>query len=166
VLVGDEMVISTAKAAADNELVLAFGRLQGAANRLEHILGRALEQECGISHLMFEVLLILGRAGGPGLPMGAISQAQVLTSGGATRLVKRMETAGLVARGADPDDRRGRLVRLTSQGEETVVRAAQVHTENLKRYFLEPLPADHRERFADDLRILSQAAQDVLPRLR
>ena len=58
--------IATAKDAADDERVLAFGRLQGAANRLEYVLGRALEQECGISHLMFEVLLILGRAGAPG----------------------------------------------------------------------------------------------------
>jgi hypothetical protein len=41
--------VSTAKDAADNELVLAFGRLQGAANRLEYILGRALEEQCGIS---------------------------------------------------------------------------------------------------------------------
>ena len=61
--VGGEPEISTAKEAADHELVLAFGRLQGAANRLEYILGRAIEQECGISHLMFEVLLILGRSG-------------------------------------------------------------------------------------------------------
>ena len=89
--------ISTPKEAADNELVLAFGRLQGAANRLEYILGRALEVECGISHLMFEVLLILGRAGEPGLSMRAIAQEQVLTTGGATRLVDRMEAAGLVA---------------------------------------------------------------------
>ncbi len=32
--------ISSPKEAADNALVLAFGRLQGAANRLEYILGR------------------------------------------------------------------------------------------------------------------------------
>ncbi|GAA2767038.1 hypothetical protein GCM10010103_60790 [Streptomyces paradoxus] len=36
--------------AANDALVLAFGRLQGAANRMEYILGRALEAECGISH--------------------------------------------------------------------------------------------------------------------
>jgi DNA-binding MarR family transcriptional regulator len=158
--------ISTAKDAADNELVLAFGRLQGAANRLEYVLGRAIEQEFGISHLMFEVLLILGRAGGPGLSMGAISQEQVLTTGGVTRLVDRMEAAGLVARTEDPDDRRGRLVRLTPLGEETVVRAAQVHVANIERYFLEPLPASHRQRFMEDLRTLSHAARDVIPRLR
>ncbi|EMF57724.1 MULTISPECIES: MarR family transcriptional regulator [Streptomyces] len=157
--------ISTAKEAADHELVLAFGRLQGAANRLEYILGRSLEVECGISHLMFEVLLILGRAGEPGLPMRAIAQEQVLTTGGATRLVDRMEAAGLVARAESPSDRRGKLVRLTTLGEETTVRAAQVHVENIKRYFVAPLPEADRERFAEDLRILSHTARDVLPRL-
>jgi hypothetical protein len=45
------------------------------------------------------------------------------------------------------------------------VRAARVHVENIRRYFLEPLPADHRERFAEDLRILSHAARNMLPRL-
>ncbi|MDW8803454.1 MarR family transcriptional regulator [Streptomyces scabiei] len=157
--------IRTAKEAADHELVLAFGRLQGAANRLEYILGRALEVECGVSHLMFEVLLILGRAGEPGLPMRAIAQEQVLTSGGATRLVDRMEAAGLVTREESPTDRRGKLVRLTALGEETTVRAARVHVENIKEHFLGPLPEADRERFTEDLRILSHTARDVLPRL-
>ena len=157
--------ISTAKDAADHGLILAFGRLLGAANRLEYVLGRAIEQECGISHLMFEVLLILGRADGAGLSMGAIGREQVLTTGGVTRLVDRMEAAGLVERAEDPGDRRGRLVRLTPQGEQIVVRAARIHVENIQRHFLEPLPADHRERFIEDLRILSHAARDVLPRL-
>jgi DNA-binding MarR family transcriptional regulator len=158
--------LSTAEEAANHELVLAFGRLLGAANRLEYILGRAIEQECGISHLMFEVLLILGRTGGPGLSIGAIAREQVLTTGGMTRLIDRMETAGLVERTEDPADRRGRWVRLTPLGEETAVRAARVHVANIRRYFLEPLPAGDRERFAEDLRILSHSARDQLPRLK
>ncbi|MCX4768024.1 MarR family transcriptional regulator [Streptomyces sp. NBC_01275] len=157
--------VRTAKEAADHELILAFGRLQGAANRLEYILGRALEVECGISHLMYEVLLILGRAGLPGLSMRTIAQEQVLTTGGATRLVDRMEAVGLVARTESPDDRRAKLVRLTPQGEETTVRASQVHLENIQRYFVAPLPAEDLERFTQDLRILSHSARDVLPRL-
>ncbi|WP_369166763.1 MarR family winged helix-turn-helix transcriptional regulator [Streptomyces sp. R28] len=157
--------ITTAKEAADNDLVLAFGRLQGAANRLEYLLGRRIEEECGISHLMYEVLLILGRAGDPGLSMRAIGQEQVLTTGGATRLVDRMQAAGLVQRVTDPADGRGRLVRLTPLGEETAVRASQLHVENIKRYFLDPLPPSHRERFAEDLRILSHSARTSLPLL-
>ena len=161
----EQAEVSTAKEAADNPLVLAFGRLQGAANRLEYILGRSLEEECGISHLMFEVLLILGRAGEPGLSMRAIAQEQVRTTGGATRLVDRMEAAGLVERAEDPGDRRGRLVRLTALGEETTVRASRIHMENIRRYFLAPLPPEDRDRFAEQLRILSHSAREVLPRL-
>lgn len=158
--------ITTAEQAANDGMVLAFGWLQGSANRLEYILGRALEEECGISHLMFEVLLILGRAGGPGMSMRAIAQERVLTTGGATRLVDRMEAAGLVARDENPDDRRGRVVRLTQTGEETVVRAARMHVENVQRFLLDPLPAEHREQFTRDLRTVSMAARDALPRLR
>ncbi|MFC9132044.1 MarR family winged helix-turn-helix transcriptional regulator [Streptomyces sp. NPDC057099] len=161
----EQAEIATPAEAANNALILAFGRLQGAANRLEYILGRALEVECGISHLTFEVLLILGRAGKPGLSMRAIAQEQVLTTGGATRLVDRMAAAGLVDRVEDPGDRRGRLVRLTALGEETTVAAARVHRENIRRYFLAPLPAEERERFAENLRVLSHTARDTLPRL-
>jgi len=164
--VGEQVGISTAQEAADNELVLAFGRLQGAASRLEYLLGRAIERECGISHLMYEVLLILGRAGDPGLSMSAIGRAQVLTTGGVTRLVDRMEAAGLVERADDPADRRGRLVRPTELGERTVVRASRLHRDNLRRYLAEPLPAGHWERFAGDLRVLSHSVESEVPRLR
>lgn len=158
-------MISTPEEAANNAVVLAFGRLQGAANRLAYLLGRALERECGLTHLEYEVLLILGRAGEPGMSMRVISQEQVLTTGGATRVIDRLEKSGLVVRTAHPTDRRGRLVRLTREGAEAVVRATRVHVENIERYFLAPLPAEHREQFADDLRILSHAARDALPPL-
>ncbi|AYF74910.1 MarR family transcriptional regulator [Nocardia yunnanensis] len=161
----DRGEISTPAEAANNALVLAFGRLQGAANRLEFILGRALEKEYGISHLMYEVLLILGRAGGEGLSMRAIAQEQVLTTGGATRLVDRMEAAGLVERAPDPGDRRGRKVRLTDKGAQVTVAASRTHAENIRHYFLEPLPPRDRDRFVEDLRILSRSARDALPRL-
>jgi DNA-binding MarR family transcriptional regulator len=162
--VGEE--ITTAKEAADDGLVLAFGRLLGAANRLEYLLGRAIEEQCGISHLMYEVLLILAREGEAGMPMRAISREQVLTTGGVTRLIDRMEALGLVERGDNPDDRRGRLVRLTEAGERKAVEATRVHRENIERYFVAPIPAEHREWFAEDLRKLSHAARDAIPRLR
>ncbi|WUV13006.1 MarR family transcriptional regulator [Amycolatopsis sp. NBC_01488] len=163
---GVDPEITTARQAGYDPRVLAFGRLQGAANRLEYLLGRALERECGITHLMYEVLLIVGRAGADGLTMRSIAQEQVLTTGGATRLVDRMESLGLVTRTASARDRRVQLVRLTSLGEETTVRASRLHVENIEQFFLRPLPPDHRERFAEDLRRLSHFARDALPRLR
>jgi DNA-binding MarR family transcriptional regulator len=163
---GVEPEITSARQAGYDPRVLAFGRLQGAANRLEYLLGRALERECGITHLMYEVLLIVARAGTGGLTMRSIAQEQVLTTGGATRLVDRMESLGLVTRTASPRDRRVQLVRLTSLGEETTVRASRLHVENIEQLFFRPLPPEHRERFADDLRTLSHFARNALPRLR
>ncbi|MBE1497658.1 DNA-binding MarR family transcriptional regulator [Amycolatopsis lexingtonensis] len=160
------MEITSAEQAGHDPRILAFGRLQGAANRLEYLLGRALERECGITHLMYEVLLIVGRAGPDGLTMRSIAQEQVLTTGGATRLVDRMAALGLVTRTPSPRDGRVQLVRLTPLGEETTVRASRVHVENIERFFFRPVPPEHRERFAEDLRALSQAARDALPRLR
>lgn len=161
-----DLEITSAKQAGYDPRILAFGRLQGAANRLEYLLGRALERECGITHLMYEVLLIVGRAGEAGLTMRSIAQEQVLTSGGATRLVDRMAAMGLVTRTVSPDDGRVQLVRLTALGDETTVRASRVHVENIEQFFFKPLPPEHRERFAADLRTLSHFARDALPRLR
>jgi DNA-binding MarR family transcriptional regulator len=158
--------IGSAREAAEDGLVVTFGRLLGVANRLEYLVGRALEQECGISHLTYEVLLILGRAGEPGLAMSAIGGAQVLTTGGVTRLIDRMEAAGLVERADHPADRRGRLVRLTPHGERTAVRATELHRANLRNLFAGQLPAEHWDRFADDLRVLSRAVEKEVPRLR
>lgn len=164
--VGADEEIESARQAAEDGLVVTFGRLLGVANRLEYLVGRTLEQDCGISHLMYEVLLILGRAGEPGLAMSAIGRAQVLTTGGVTRLIDRMEAAGLVERADDPDDRRGRLVRLTTVGEQTAVRASRLHRDNLQRLFADQLPAEHWDRFAEDVRVLSSAVDKQVPRLR
>ena len=158
--------IATAQDASTDELVLAFGHLQGAANRLAYLLGQALEEHCGINHLTFEVLMIVGRAGPEGISMRAIAQERVLSTGGASRLIDRMETAGLVTRTADAEDRRGRRVKLTTAGQETAVRAARLHVENVQRFFIEPLPEEHRLQFVEDLRLLSHGARDALPRLR
>lgn len=163
---GVDPEITSARQAGHDPRVLAFGRLQGAANRLEYLLGRALERECGITHLMYEVLLIVGRTGEDGLTMRSIAQEQVLTTGGATRLVDRMASLGLVTRTPSPRDGRVQLVRLTQLGEDTTVRASRLHVENIEQFFFRPLPEDHRERFADDLRTLSHFARDALPRLR
>ena len=46
------------------------------------------------------------------------------------------------------------------------MRASRLHVENIEQFFFRPLPEEHRERFADDLRTLSHFARDALPRLR
>src|SRR4051794_12165880 len=125
--------IATASDAANDPRILVFGRLLGAANRLEYILGRSLEENIGLSHSLFELLLVLGRAGGDGIPVREIAQARVLTSGGATRLVQRASEQGLIRRRTSPTDARVQIIQLTPHGEEVLVRASALHVENIER---------------------------------
>ncbi len=122
-------------AAADDALITTFGRLVEVHSALGQQLGRALEQRCGISHSMFEVLLRISRADGGQISMGALAQQVALTTGGITRLVDRMIAAGLVERVPCPTDRRVSFASLTRAGEATLAEAAAVHATNLRQAF-------------------------------
>lgn len=154
---------ASAREAASDPRILVFGRLLGAANRLEYLLGRSLEEETGLSHSLFELLLLVGRAGGTGLPVREIAQARVLTSGGATRLVQRAVAQGLVQRRASEDDARVTLITLTPAGEDAVIQASALHARNIERYLIDVLPAEQVEPFAEAIRTLSRSAARALP---
>jgi len=161
--VDDETEFSSACEAANDPRVRVFGRLLGAANRLEYLLGRALEDSTGLSHSLFELLLVVGRAGPEGIAVRDIAQARVLTSGGATRLVDRAAAQGLVRRRASQDDGRVQLIELTPEGEQLLLEASALHARNIERYLVDVLPADQAVVFADAVRTLSKSAAKALP---
>jgi DNA-binding MarR family transcriptional regulator len=69
---------------------------------------------------------------GPARP-SVIAEVVGLTSGGTTKLLDRLEHAGMIARsyGVIDDDHRGVLVSLTSQGRQMVRTAAQAMVDHL-----------------------------------
>jgi len=69
----------------------------------------------GLSHGRFTVLMLLERAGKPCTPAALADESRV-TRATMTGLVDTLEKDGLVAREADPEDRRTIQVRLTKQG--------------------------------------------------
>lgn len=154
---------STAQEAASDPRILVFGRLLGAANRLEYMLGRALEDELGLSHSLFELLLVVGRAGENGVALRDIAQARVLTSGGATRLVKRATERGFVRQASSSEDARVQIVHLTPQGEAALLQASAIHAKNVERYLINVLPPDQAEVFAVAIKTLSKNAATLLP---
>ncbi len=158
-----ETEITTAAQAANDPRILAFGRLLGAANRLEYILERSLEEESGLSHSLFELLLVVGRAGGDGIAVRDIAQQRVLTSGGATRLVQRGSERGYIRRRTSTGDRRVQIIELTPLGEEVLVAASVQHAANVQRYLLDVLGPEKAEDFADAVRTLSRNAARLLP---
>lgn len=140
-----------------------FGRLLGAANRLEYILGKSLEESVGISHTIFELLLLVGRAGGKGVPVRDVAQSRVLTSGGATRLVRRAEELGLIERETSPEDGRVQLLTLTDKGNDLVLEASALHAANIERYLIDLVEPGEVAPFAEALRVVSLNAAHTLP---
>jgi DNA-binding MarR family transcriptional regulator len=72
--------------------------------------------EHGISHPQFNVLRILRGHGGQGLPCTEITAQMVSRMPDMTRLVDRLEKAGLVRRCRTDEDRRVILIRITAAG--------------------------------------------------
>ncbi len=92
----------------------------------------------------FDLLAALRRAGRPfELNPTQLMAATMLSSGGMTKRLDRLEGAGLVERRPDPSDRRGTLVRLTKKGQETVDAALVTHVGNEER-LLQALSASER----------------------
>ncbi|MBE4733441.1 MULTISPECIES: MarR family winged helix-turn-helix transcriptional regulator [Streptomyces] len=137
--------------AAGSQLVRDFGLLIKAATRLEQLIDTAVRRECGISHTMLEVLLRLCRRPGEEVSQRQLAEDLTLTSSGTTRLIDRMEEAGLVRRLPSPGDRRSVLVEPTEQGRAVFLRAAEVHARVVQRYFVDPLDAEHYARLTHAL---------------
>ena len=162
-MTGRQRIGSAAEAVAD-ERIQAFGVVLTTTSLLERLLGTAMERDSGLSHPMFEVLLLVGGRSG-GVPMGELSRRLVLTSGGATRLVDRMVEAGLVARERSRDDKRVQMVTLTPAGESRLVEAAQRHAEELDRHLCGVLAPDRLAAVVSGLDELGRHLSDVLPPL-
>ncbi|MER6525173.1 MarR family transcriptional regulator [Streptomyces sp. NPDC001508] len=93
-----------------------FGRIF----RLSRVMGDRMEKayaRFGISRGEFDVLAALRRIGEPyTLSPRRLSAALMLTTGGMTGRLDKLERSGLLRRSPDPHDRRGLRVTLTDKG--------------------------------------------------
>ena len=64
----------------------------------------------------FEPLHVISRAREDSMRVGDLARELRITVGGTSKLVDRMEEAGLIAREPDPDDRRASRAALTTAG--------------------------------------------------
>ena len=64
-----------------------------------------------------------------------IAEALSITVGGTSKLVDRLETAGLCVRRPNPDDRRSSMISLTPFGKQRLADAAVVFDNELARWF-------------------------------
>jgi len=135
----------------DARLTLAglfFEAHAGLAATLE----RRLEAECGLTNQWFEVLLRLARSPEERLRMSDLTAQVALTPSGLTRVVDRLEAAGLVTREACPTDRRGYNAVLTKEGKARIEHAVPIHLSHLDEVFTGVLDEKERVQFERSLR--------------
>lgn len=108
----------------------------------------AVFERHGLTSGEFDVLSSLLRAGPPyTLRPTELYNALMITSGGLTGRLTRLEYAGMIERPANPDDARSSLVRLTRKGLE-VARTAIQEDMKVEAELLECISPDDQETLA------------------
>ena len=149
---------ATVRPDLDTAAMEVFGRI----HRLSRAMGDRAEKayaRFGISRGEFDVLATLRRSGEPyTLSPRQLSATLMLTTGGMTGRLDKLERAGLLRRSPDPNDRRGLHVTLTDKGLDLVDKAVgaglDVQTEALSA-----LDAERAVQLADLLRELLAGAE-------
>jgi DNA-binding MarR family transcriptional regulator len=114
-------------------VLLAIGRVEWATDlvRLEIVLWERLDarlrERHDLSLAFFESLYFIARAPDGSARVGDLANALKVTIGGTSKLVDRIEAAGLIARGPDPDDRRASRLMLTADGKRTLKAATKTY---------------------------------------
>ena len=122
-----------------------LGRLNEASQLVVRERQTPLFARYGLQHGAFDALATLRRSGAPeGLTPTALFEAAMMSSGGMTARIDRLEKAGLVERRPHPTDRRATLVRLTDKGFDLIETIMPEH-EEAARDILTPLSLDEQK---------------------
>lgn len=123
-----------------------FGRLLEAAERLMRDHMNPLFAEAGLQPGEFDVIATLKRSGPPYLLSPTqLYEATMITSGGMTNRLDRLERAGFVERRSDPNDRRGKLIALTAAGKRVIDETITRHVANEVRLLSTLSPAEQEK---------------------
>jgi MarR family 2-MHQ and catechol resistance regulon transcriptional repressor len=121
---------TAAKSAADTSGVHLWLVLWKAFRSMEEQAGRSIAG-LGLCQSDFGVMEALLHKGS--LPVKALGEKVLLTSGSMTAAIDRLERRGWVMRGDDPQDRRSRIVRLTPEGRKTIQALFRMHERDMEQ---------------------------------
>ena len=126
------------------------------------VLDTELEREAGIPLRWYDVLVQLEESPG-GIPMNALADRILYSKSGFTRVVDRMEEAGLVRRVRPQHDRRSILVVLTKEGSDTMENARCYHRDGIERHFSQHLSEHEIKTLTRALEKISTHARPLRP---
>ncbi len=117
------------------------------------VLDAELERDAGIPQRWYDVLVHLEESP-DGIAMSALAANILHSKSGFTRLIDKMEQAGLVRRVRPEHDRRTILVVLTDEGTDTMHRARRYHRDGIERHFAQHLTDN-------EIKVLTRALEKV-----
>ena len=109
----------------------------------------------------YDVLIELVEAPDNRLRLHELAQKVVLSRSGLTRLLDKLENAGLLERQAATTDRRGAFAVLTEAGKEAVRQAWPVYAQAIAHYFALHMNEDEARIVRDVLNRIINAAQQA-----
>jgi DNA-binding MarR family transcriptional regulator len=121
--------------------------------RVHAALTRELDSELASAHDLplssYEVLLFLHGAPEGRMRMSELADIMLLSRSGLTRLVDRLEQAGMLERRACSEDARGYYAAITSAGRHAFREARATHLQGVRRRFLSHLSGDELVQLAE-----------------
>ncbi len=123
----------------DDEAVVLYGDVLRLTDAVGGRAERTIREASGLGGSEFEVLLRLARHPDQRTTSARLAEDLSFTSGGLTRLIARMEEAGLLIRHPHPSDRRAVLLEATEHGRTLLHRALVAHVPQVTGDLLGPL---------------------------
>ena len=111
-------------------------------------------REFNLSDVEFQLLAAIRTAPDCRAAPRTLLQPLMVTSGGLTNRIDRLEAAGWIVRAPNPADRRGVFLELTRNGRDLVDRVTAAYLENQRELLREALTDGERTRLAPLLRKL------------
>lgn len=127
----------------------AWGGFLGAYAYINRLIEADLQERSRITHVEFEVLLRLAWEPTHRLRIQDLAARSILTRSGVSRVVERLEKAGLVTREEAAEDRRGAYAILTEAGMQRFESAAEHHIALVREHFLAHFSDAEQEQMAE-----------------
>jgi DNA-binding MarR family transcriptional regulator len=162
--------MSAARARTGTATAIAMPRVGWVSDlvRLEIVLWERIDARLRERHELslafFESLYFISQAPAGSLRVGDLANALKVTVGGTSKLVDRIEAAGLIARGPDPDDRRASRLTLTPEGERTLQAGAKSYEEEFAAFIDPVLSASEQQQMHGYVARLLTAEREGGPR--
>jgi DNA-binding MarR family transcriptional regulator len=129
-----------------------------ASRLLFEALDRDLQQDAGIPHAYYEILVRLSESSERAMRMNKLAEATRSSRSRLSHAIDRLVERGWVERLDCPTDRRGQLAKLTEDGFAALAAAAPGHVAAVRRFLIDQLSAE-------DLRALDRIGSAIIDTL-